>query len=209
MTNSPRLMRVVLTGLLAVPALGVLLTALASGWTSKNRITRLPMLGTVPEFALVESGGQPLRSAELQGKIWIASFIFTRCAGTCPIMTSRMARLQERLPVRDDVRLVSVSVDPDHDTPSALAKYATQFHADRNHWLFLTGDKKEIRRLATDVFHLAMEDFGGTTEEPILHSTKAVLVDRNAAIRGYYDSTDVAAMEKLARDVEKLLAERS
>ena len=119
------------------------------------------------------------------------------------------ARLQPDLPLRDDLRLVSFSVDPDWDTPKVLVEYAHTFGADRSRWLFLTGDKKQVYHLASDGFHLAAVEADPAKEMPILHSTKLVLVDRGGAIRGYYDSSDPDEMQKLIRDVRQVLAERS
>jgi protein SCO1/2 len=170
---------------------------------------RLPVLGEVPDFALTEASGAALRGDDLAGKVWIASFIFTRCAEACPAMMREEARLQSELPARDDLRLVSFSVDPDYDTPEVLRRYAEVFGADRARWLFLTGDKKLIYGLAIDGFRLAATDADPATEMPILHSSKLVLVDRRGAIRGYYDSTDAVARARLVRDTERVLAERS
>jgi cytochrome oxidase Cu insertion factor (SCO1/SenC/PrrC family) len=169
----------------------------------------VPVLGSVPEFSLTEANGTALRRTDLLGKVWVASFIFTRCAEACPLLMRNEARLQPDLPLRDDLRLVSFSVDPDWDTPKVLTEYAHTFGADRSHWLFLTGDKKQVYHLASDGFHLAAVDADPAKEMPILHSTKLVLVDRGGAIRGYYDSSDPDEMQKLIRDVRQVLAERS
>ena len=186
----------------------VLLTAFR-GNAGVNFGKGLPVLGSVPDFALTEASGTALRRSDLAGKVWIASFVFTRCAEACPMMMRTEVRLQEQLPLRDDLRLVSFSVDPDYDTPAVLTKYAKTFGADRNRWLFLTGDKKSVFSLAMDGFHLGTMEADPTKEMPILHSSKLVLIDRHGAIRGYYDTGDEAALEKLARDVERVLAERS
>jgi len=167
------------------------------------------LYGNVGEFALTEASGKPVTLADLRGKVWIASFIFTHCGGSCPIMTHHLAKAQGELPARDDLKLVSISVDPDRDTPAVLTKYAAENRADRSRWLFLTGGKKEIQRLARDAFNLAVDATGGTTEEPIVHSSKLVLVDRTGAVRGYYDGLDVEVLHQLMRDVERVLAEKS
>ena len=171
--------------------------------------TELHVLGTVPEFALTGANNLPVRREDLLGKVWVASFIFTRCGEACPTMMKREVRLQPELPVRDDFRLVSFSVDPDWDTPKVLTEYAHTFGADQNRWLFLTGDKQRIYAMATQGFHLATLDADPAKEMPILHSTKLVLVDRHGAIRGYYDSTDDQELDRLVREVQRVLAERS
>lgn len=188
---------------------GSILMIVMRGTPTRASVSELPVLGSVPEFALTEATGTTLRRADLSGKVWIASFIFTRCGEACPMMMRKETRLQSELPLRDDLRLVSFSVDPDWDTPKVLTDYAHIFGADRGRWLFLTGDKKQVYRLATEGFRLATVDADPAKEMPILHSTKLVLVDRHGAIRGYYDSTEEAELHKLIRDVRQVLAERS
>jgi protein SCO1/2 len=165
----------------------------------------LPIFGTVPGFTLTERSGQPFTRAELDGKIWIADFIFTNCGGTCPIMTTAMSEIQAKLIEQgmDDVRLVSISVDPERDTPEALTTFANGYGADPARWYFLTGDGAAIQKLANDGFHLSAAT-GGPADEPIIHSNRFVLVDRQARIRGYYDGTDAEAVKKLRQDLKDL-----
>jgi cytochrome oxidase Cu insertion factor (SCO1/SenC/PrrC family) len=188
---------------------GSILLIVMRGAPTRASAMEVPILGSVPEFSLMEAGGTTLRRTDLLGKVWVASFIFTRCGEACPLLMQHEARLQPDLPLRDDLRLVSFSVDPDWDTPKVLTEYAHTFGADQSRWLFLTGDKKQVYHLTTDGFHLATVDADPTKEMPILHSTRLVLVDRRGAIRGYYDSSDPAEMQKLVRDVRQVLAERS
>lgn len=170
---------------------------------------QLPTLGDVPDFSLSESGGGTLRRSDLREKVWIASFIFTRCAEACPAMMRQEVGVQGQLPLRDDLRLVSFSVDPDFDTPTVLAQYAKAFGADKSRWLFLTGDKKVIYDLAQRGFQLNAVGADPAKEMPILHSSKLALVDRRGSIRGYYDTANSAELRQLVTDVRKLLAERS
>jgi len=188
---------------------GSILMIVIRGASTRASAMEVPVLGSVPEFTLTEAAGVTLRRADLLGKVWIASFIFTRCAEVCPMTMRHEVRLQAGLPLRDDLRLVSFSVDPDWDTPKVLTDYARVFGADRSRWLFLTGDKQQIYRLAIDGFRLSTQEGDPAKEMPILHSTKLVLVDRRGAIRGYYDSTDETELRKLIRDVRQVLAERS
>ena len=188
---------------------GSILMIVMRGASTGVSAMEVPVLGSVPEFSLTEANGTALRRTDLLGKVWVASFVFTRCAEACPLLMRNEARLQPDLPLRDDLRLVSFSVDPDWDTPKVLTEYAHTFGADRSRWLFLTGDKKQVYHLASDGFHLAAVDADPAKEMPILHSTKLVLVDRGGAIRGYYDSSDPDEMQKLVRDVRQVLAERS
>jgi cytochrome oxidase Cu insertion factor (SCO1/SenC/PrrC family) len=188
---------------------GTILMIVIRGAPSRVSAMEIPVVGSVPDFSLIEANGTPLRRADLLGKVWIAGFVFTRCAEACPLLMRHEVKLQAQLPVRDDLRLVSFSVDPDWDGPKVLTEYAHTFGADQSHWLFLTGDKKQIYRLTIDGFHLAAQDGDPAKEMPILHSTKLVLVDRHGAIRGYYDSSDEDDMQKLIRDTRQVLGERS
>jgi protein SCO1/2/putative membrane protein len=196
---NPKALRVIFFAVLIMPVLGVL--TLAAARLSDAWRRRLPVFGQVATFSLIESNGKTLTSAALSGKPWVASFIFTRCAGSCPVMTHRMARLQ----TETSAQFVSFTVDPAHDTPAVLANYAEQYGADRSRWWFLTGDREQIFRASHSMF-LAVDDTAGTVEEPILHSTKFVLVDQKGNIRGYYDGTDVQALEQLIRDARSLQA---
>jgi protein SCO1/2 len=166
-----------------------------------------PVLGKVPDFSLVNRDGRAVSRDDLAGAPWIADFIFTRCPASCPMMTSRMARLNRELPRGSGVRLVSFSVDPEHDTPQVLDRYARSFAAPDD-WLFLTGDGRQIHRLSREGFRLgvdpAPEASGLETAEPILHSTRFVLVDGDGRIRGYYDAFDGEAMKRLTRDLKAL-----
>lgn len=163
--------------------------------------------GAVPDFALTERSGKPFRLADLHGKVWIADFIFTYCAGPCPLMTTRMSKLQQPLKDFNDVRLVSFTVDPKRDTPEVLAKYADNYEASRDRWFFLTGEQAAIYSLATNGFHLPVIENAGGGSQPE-HSTRFVLVDRQARIRGYYDGTSEEALDKLLQDAGHLLREK-
>jgi cytochrome oxidase Cu insertion factor (SCO1/SenC/PrrC family) len=110
----------------------------------------------VPDFSLLERNGQRVTKADLLGKVWIADFIFTRCVEQCPLVNSRMVALQQAFAAEDDVRLVSISVDPEHDTPDVLTRYAAGLGAHPQRWLFLTGDKAHIYALAREGFRLGV-----------------------------------------------------
>jgi cytochrome oxidase Cu insertion factor (SCO1/SenC/PrrC family) len=192
-----------------VTVVGSILLIIIRGTPTPASAMEVPVMGWVPDFSLTEASGATVRRGDLIGKVWIASFLFTRCGEACPLLMHHEVRLQADLPVRDDLQLVSFSVDPDWDTPKVLTDYAHTFGADRSHWSFLTGDKKQVYHLSIDGFRLATQEGDPTKEMPILHSTKLVLVDRHGAIRGYYDSSDDGEMQKLVRDAREVLAERS
>lgn len=181
----------------------------ASAWklfTQERREGDLAVYGVVPDFSLVEKNGQKVQLHELDGKVWIADFIFTNCREVCPGMTIRMNGLQSSLRAYDQVRLVSFSVDPERDTPGALSEYAHRNNAGEN-WLFLTGDKTQIRQLAIQGFFLPVE--AEREQQSILHSQKFVLVDQQNQIRGYYDSEIPDSLDRLMMDVQRLLAGES
>jgi len=165
----------------------------------------LPVLGTVPPFALTERSGRAVGSDELRGRVWIEAFVFTRCPDFCPPITSRMGELQRSLRPGDDLRFVSVTVDPVHDTPEVLRDYATHAGAG-GAWLFLTGPRDAIASLVHDGFKLAFADDGPATQ-PITHSDRFVLVDRSLRIRGYYLATDSDDLTRLRQDATALRAE--
>lgn len=170
----------------------------------------LPVLGTVPDFTLAERSGQPFGLDNLRGHIWVADFIFTNCAGTCPIMTTAMTEIQKTAIAEklDDVKLVSITVDPERDSLAVLQRFAEGYGALADRWYFLTGDGAAIQQLANKGFLLsAAASNGGSAEEPIIHSNRFVLVDRQGRIRGYYDGTDEASVKQLLQDLKKLYRE--
>jgi protein SCO1/2 len=166
----------------------------------------LPSYGTVPKFELVNQDSQPFGSEQLAGKIWIADFIFTSCPGPCPIISTRMSELQKPL-AKSDVHLVSVSVDPEKDTPEVLRVYAGKLRIQPLRWDFLTGSRAAIYSLSKDGFKLGVSD--GSEEEGVpVHSTRFVLVDRRGTIRGYYDALAPDGVTKLLADTNHLLREQ-
>ncbi len=163
-----------------------------------------PVLGSygqVPEFHLTDQAGEPFQRGNLQGKVWVADFIFTSCGGSCPQMTAQMATLARELP--PTVELVSVTVDPQRDTPPVLAQYAQAHGAQPDRWHFLTGPPEAIQRLALEGFRFSFAS-GGEEPEPITHSVRFALVDRQGVVRGTYDGTDSKALERLVRDARYL-----
>jgi protein SCO1/2 len=170
------------------------------------RSRSLPNDGVVPSFELTNQAGRPFGSAQLAGKIWIADFIYTTCPGPCPMISTRMSELQKPL-ANTDVHLVSFSVDPAHDTPAVLRGYADKLNAQPQRWDFLTGPKSAIYGLMRNGFRLPVGD-GRPEEQPPLHSTRMVLVDRNGIIRGYYDGTAPDAVTKLLADTNHLRREQ-
>jgi cytochrome oxidase Cu insertion factor (SCO1/SenC/PrrC family) len=141
----------------------------------------------VGEFSLTERGGKAVTPKDLAGKVWVAGFVFTRCTGPCPQVSGTMGRLQAEFAAEPDFRLVTFTVDPEHDDPKELARYAEKFRADADRWLFLTGKEAEVARVLRDGFKVAAVKVPeAKAGEEVDHSTKLAVVDREGRIRGYF-----------------------
>ena len=181
-------------------------------WREVQRIRSvaeiLPVLSVVPSFSLVERSGQPVSLSDLTGKVWIADFIFTHCAGPCPLLSLQMGALQEPLAEFADVRLVSISVDPERDTPEVLADYSKRKDAHERNWLFITGEKPDVYKLIRKGFHVTVDNSPeDEMSDQIMHSLRFALVDRKGQVRAYYTGTDSDLIDQLLPDVKKLLQE--
>jgi protein SCO1 len=202
MSREPSLWRVFFLG---VPLL--VATVLFIIWrTQLAHLANRPVesLGAAPPFQLVDQTGNKFEARQLQGKIWIADFIFTSCPGPCPIISTRLSEVAHAL--RDtDVDLVSFTVDPDKDTPEVLRAYAEKLGAQPQRWHFLTGAKPALYDLTKNGFKLAVDD-----SEPAnpIHSTRVVLVDRHGQIRGYYEVLAPDGVTKVIADARHLLREQ-
>ena len=235
--------------LLAGAAISLVLAATFAAWLALVRYGRGPaagetslekiaVYGEVPEFSLIERSGRPVRRVDLLGKVWLANFIYTECKETCPTQSLQIARLQAEFADAPDLRLVSITVDPKHDTTEILARYAERYGANPSRWLFLTGDKRGIYCLAKDGFRLSVADQGDPnppscrtaatgasrtvliwlvpapafathgSQDLFMHSARLVLVDRDARIRAYHLATDDESLKRLRRNLRALLAER-
>ena len=188
-----------------------LLTAAFLFWLRHAQMERnarrtIANYGTVPAFQLTNQDGQPFGTDQLNGKIWIVDFIFSTCPGPCPMISSRMAELQKPLE-ETDVRLISITVDPEKDTPEVLRGYADKLEAQPGRWDFLTGPKATIYDLSRSGFKLPVEESGDQPGVPV-HTTRAVLVDRRGTIRGYYDVLAPDTPTKLVADAHQLMREQ-
>ena len=163
----------------------------------------LPVYGQIAPFELTSESGQPFSRRDLEGKIWVADFVFTSCSGPCPRMSSLMQQVQQASSAMPEVRLVSFTVDPERDTPAALAAYAARYRAQPERWRFLTGSREMLNRLMRNDFML------GNVDSNLTHSTRLVLVDRQSRIRGYYGTSEDSPVSQLVRDIKRILAEPS
>jgi protein SCO1/2 len=171
-----------------------------------------PVLSQLQEFSLVGIDGEPYGSAELRGQVYVANFFFTSCRSICPTIMKGMARLQDGFAARNiqGVRLVSISVDPEHDTPEVLTVYAKGMGVDPLRWTLLTGDPAAVRRLVVDGFKtpVVAPPPGGPEPVDIAHTGKLALVDGAGRIRGYYGSDDMGLDEVYNRAQHVLRQER-
>jgi cytochrome oxidase Cu insertion factor (SCO1/SenC/PrrC family) len=220
-----------------ITAVLIVMLAASAGmrwWLSRPAVTqelsleRIGDYGTVPAFALTERSGRRVTRDDLRGFVWVADFIYTECTESCPAQSLQFARLQQEFAATADLRLVSITVDPRHDTAEVLRRYAERYGAG-DRWWFLTGDKHEIYCLAQQGFHLAAVDpaepsppecgralrFGPAaawashgSQGLIMHSARFVLVDRSVHIRAYHLATDAQSLTTLLANVRTLLAEK-
>jgi len=166
--------------------------------------------GPVADFTLTERSGQTIRCQDLRGKVWVASFLFTRCCTGCPRISADLLQLQKDLANEERVLIVSFTVDPEYDTPAVLKSYADGLGADPKRWLFLTGEQEEIYRLIRDSFHLAAEQNQGEARKPgneVTHANRLVVVDRQGHIRGLdFDGTKPEDLPRLKQRIEELVS---
>ena len=171
----------------------------------------LPVLVLLPEFAFTDQTGTPFGTTELDGQVWVANFIFTRCVLTCPMQTANLALLKEKLDRHDrwgeKISLVSFSVDPEYDTSDVLRSFGEQYGADPSHWKFLTGAREATWQLSRQGFKLPVGEQQMEVGLPLFHSSMLVLVDRQRQIRGFYDGLDDAALGKVYDDLNRLAEE--
>ncbi len=203
-----RIIRWSLLGALAVITVAVGLFSLSV--LLSRRAQPLPVYGDVTDFHLTNQVGQVVDLGDLKGKVWVADIIFTRCPGPCLAMTRRMKAVAEALPPSLPVEFISLTADPNYDTPAVLKAYSEQHKADSRRWQFLTGPKEAVYSLATKGLKLALVENAESRsiDEQFIHSTRFVVVDRQGRIRSVsFDGTDPHAPRQVARAVKQLLAE--
>jgi len=215
--TSERLSRTLWIGVgLLIVILAVAL-ALSRVEPKRGRAAAPPVLGQVADFMLTNQNGQTVTLADLRGHVWVADIIFTSCAGPCPRMTKQMKALQDGLPSASNARLVTLTTDPGTDTPAVLKTYAARFGADLGRWMFLTGTKREIAGLAIGSLKLtAIEKKPEEREDPndlFIHSTIFVVVDKQARLRGVFETEGEAidplrARKEILATVQQLERER-
>jgi protein SCO1 len=154
----------------------------------------------IKEFQLVERSGKEFDSKELQGRVWIGSFFFANCPGSCWALNQTLKGICDEF--KDtDLQLVSITCDPKNDTPEALQRYADRFQAHPQKWLFLTGDIDYIKRIGRDIFMQVVEEGG--------HRNSALVIDRNGKVRGSFDLLNAEKTAEMKLLLKELLAEKA
>jgi protein SCO1/2 len=190
--DSPQLPRTLWLGLgliLGFLALAYLLSVVEFGQTHHKP---LPVIGAVADFALTNQDGKITTLADLTNHVWLADIIFTRCAGPCPEMTRKMSLLQSVLPKDSAAKIVTLTTDPDYDSPDVMKKYGERFGADFSRWTFLTGTKPEIGGLAANGLKLSAVPVKPADQQNaadlFIHTTIFVVVDKHARLRGSFET---------------------
>lgn len=193
-----------------MPRLGTLIAAclLAAALACRPAST-LPVLFPAPQFELTDQTGRPFSSSHLAGKVVVANFVFTTCTDICPLLTATMAQVRDQLRAAkllgDKAAIVSFSVDPEHDTPEALATYGQRFGAVPAEWRFLTGSRPVIDELLIGGFKVGRpppqaRTPGGSPE--IVHTNRFALIDPRSQVRAMYSGDDLnvsAVVEEVRR----------
>ncbi|WP_242927070.1 SCO family protein [Pontibacter vulgaris] len=157
----------------------------------------------VPSFKFVSQQGQSITEKQLAGGIYVANFFFATCPDVCKKMSSQMVRVQEAFENNPSVKLVSYTVNPEHDSVEVLANYAAMYGAMPGKWFFLTGEREKIYELAKKGFYLPVQQVAG--QQDFIHSEKFMLVDKEQHVRGIYDGTDPAEVDRLITEINVLL----
>lgn len=166
---------------------------------------RLEPIRPIGEFRFTERSGKEVQLAELEGHVAVFNFFFATCPGTCRMLNQKVADLQKEF-AGDDVRFVSITIDPAKDTPAALTSYAKSFASDSAKWWFLTGplaDTQELGRV------LRLSAVGVDERGMPTHTDEIVVLDRNGTVRGAFDHRDSLKMAKAREKIREVLAEKS
>ena len=174
------------------------------------RLKKLPVLSqtVIPDFTLVLHNLDTLTEKDVEGKIVVSDFFFTRCRGICPVMGRNMRKLQDYILRNDNLQseflLLSHTVDPYHDTVNVLNDYAQAYGADGKLWLLATGNKAQLYDLAINFYKLPALETPEDTSNLYTHSERFTLVDKEGYIRGYYDGTDSVSIKQLMKNIVDL-----
>ena len=204
--------KILTTGLWILAVMGMLLF-LALSSANRNRKQQASMqeqqkpqpsdaskpLFELPKFKLLNQDGKEFTDDQLRGKPFVACFVFTHCAGPCPMMFGKMAKMQATVP-NPNVKLVSFTVDPERDTPAVLKEKAKELGAEDGRWFFLTGDKDSVQKVLRDMLQPKPQE----GDDPLMHDTHFYLFDKNGSCVARYSINDADEMAKLAKDADAL-----
>lgn len=162
---------------------------------------------TITPFEFTNQENKKISSEAVKGKIYVADFFFTRCGSICPKMSSQLTRVQEAFKDDQGIKILSFSIDPDHDSVEVLKNYAAQYKAKSDQWHFLTGDKHKIYELGQKGFKIPVGKEEEVVTPEYFHSSRLMLVDREGRIRGYYNGVSRDDVDKLILEIKVLLQE--
>jgi len=212
--------RIVILVILLVPAIWALFL-----YTGKHNVSTVPYFGPrsavqnadgsadtiyhkVPEFSFDGHNGNKVTNGTFENSIYVADFVFTTCAEICPKMSTQLMRVQNKFEEFENVKFLTHTVNPKHDTVEVMKKYAEQYGAIDGKWFMVTGDKKEIYDIARHGYFLDVRDGDGGAHD-FIHSQDMILIDENGHMRGIYDGTDSFKVNDLIKDIEALQYELS
>ena len=179
-------------------------------WDSRHSDKFQTNVMQAPDFSFQDQSGRVFSSSELKGKVWVVDFIFAHCAGSCPLLSQQMKKLQTEWKGNQDLKLVTLTVDPERDTVKTLKTYADDLKADENQWVFLTGPKPDLYKVIREGFKVtAMPNEEKIPGYDFIHSTRLILVDAKGVVRGLYDGEQDEDLKKLNQDVRFLMSSRS
>jgi len=179
-------------------------------WESRHSDLFQKGVMKAPDFSFQERSGRTFSSSELAGKVWVVDFIFGHCAGSCPLLSRQMQLLGTEWKGNPYFKLVTFTVDPEHDTAEFLKGYAADYHADPDQWFFLTGEKAALYKVIREGFKAtAVEAPEQGPGFDFIHSTRLMLVDAKGEIRGLYDGEQDEDIQKLHKDVKFLMSSRN
>jgi protein SCO1/2 len=158
----------------------------------------------VPAFSFTDQYGKTVTDKTTEGKIYVCDYFFTTCHSICPILSNHLVRVYQKYKDRDDFLILSHTVDPETDTVAQLLDYAKRHGVNDEKWLFLTGDKKDLYRLARKGYLLSVEE-GDGGEDDFIHTQNFALIDKEKHVRGYYDGTDSLEVTRLINDIQLLI----
>lgn len=196
MANEPKLPQAIMWGAPVVALLAVI-AAVTINWAESSR-EQVPVIASVPEFTLTDMTGQSFGRNDLNGKLHLVNFIFTRCPGICPRMNHEVKQLYDLYRGSEKIAFVSITVDPEYDTPEVLRRYADSVGVNDGSWKFLRGPIEDVRKLIEQGFLF------DASELPAAHPARLVLVDQFGQIRGYYTYDDEAEEALLKQQIRQL-----